>query len=389
MDTSGMLSQEEIDALLNGTNDTVVQPPTESQLLDDMQKDAVGEIGNISMGSAATALSLLLNKKVQITTPEVSITTMSELRTEYPVPCVIIDVKYTQGLRGHNLLMIKLRDAAIIADLMMGGTGENPSEELNELHLSAVSESMNQMMGSTATSLSSMFNKKIDISPPEVRTINLSDSQEFVGNIDENTPIVRISFSMEIGDLIDSKIMQLVPIDFAQEMARNLFGGLGTEEIVENPPAPVVEENTTPPIQAPPPMSPVQQQTAYSAPTMSNFNDSGSQHVVHPTNPVSVQPVQFAQLNTNPSLELPANIGLLMDVPLQVTVELGRTKMAIKDILELGAGSIVELDKLAGEPVDLLVNGKLIAKGEVVVIDENFGLRITDILSPAERVNKL
>lgn len=393
MDTSGMLSQEEIDALLNGASDAAAPSPasgaSENELLDDMEKDAVGEIGNISMGSAATALSLLLNKKVQITTPRVSITSMSELRSEYPVPCVIIDVKYTQGLKGNNLLMIKLQDAAIIADLMMGGSGENPAEELNELHLSAVSEAMNQMMGSTATSLSSMFNKKIDISPPDVRTINLGDMQEVIAALEENTPIVQVSFTMEIGDLINSKIMQLIPIDFAQEMSSHLFGAIGTAEPVEEPSAPVLPVAPEAHQISPPASAMQQAAAAYAAPSMAESQNSGKSHLVQSTSPVSVQPVQFGQLNATPSLDMPANIGLLMDVPLRVTVELGRTKMAIKDILELGSGSIVELDKLAGEPVDLLVNGKLIAKGEVVVIDENFGLRITDILSPAERVNKL
>lgn len=393
MDTSGMLSQEEIDALLNGANN--VDEPTpdesavESDLLEDMQKDAVGEIGNISMGSAATALSLLLNQKVQITTPEVSVTTMSNLRTDYPIPCVAIDVKYTQGLKGHNLLMIRLTDAAIIADLMMGGTGENPTEELNELHLSAVSEAMNQMMGSTATSLSGMFNKKIDISPPNIKTMNLNDKDEVISTIEENDPIVNVSFSMKIGTLIDSKIMQLIPIDFAREMSNHLFGNIGGEEPVTSPAATSSEQAIPVAVQ---PEVAATVATATAPQAIAQYQSVQQQPIMQTqvqTNPVAVQPVQFAPLMPATQSEVPTNIGLLLDVPLQITVELGRTKMAIKDILELGTGSIVELDKLAGEAVDLLVNGKLIAKGEVVVIDENFGLRITDIVSPAERVNKI
>jgi len=395
MDTSGMLSQEEIDALLSGSNDLLTPAAADSEILNDMQKDAIGEIGNISMGSAATALSLLLNKKVDITTPQVSITSIQELRNDYPVPCVVIDVKYTQGLKGSNLLMIGLRESAIIADLMMGGSGDNPPEELNELHLSAVSEAMNQMMGSTATSLSSMFSKKIDISPPKAAKINLGLGDETIDSLEEDKPIVRVSFSMKVGDLIDSKIMQLIPIEFAQGMVENLFGTMGgggeepkaevaaaqaSPEVVDKAPQEIVQSVTPPPISASPTPISLDSAPQYQAPP---------QTIIQHTEPVHVQPVQFTSLKPAPPMVEPTSIGLLMDVPLQVTVELGRTKMAIKDILELGTGSIVELDKLAGEPVNLLVNGKLIAKGEVVVIDENFGLRITDIVSPAERMNKL
>lgn len=386
-----MLSQEEIDALLNGGNDSVETPTNvDGELLNDMQKDAIGEIGNISMGSAATALSLLLNKKVEITTPQVFVTTMQEMRSDYPIPCVLVDVRYTQGLKGSNLLMIGLKESAIIADLMMGGSGDNPPEELNELHLSAVSEAMNQMMGSTATSLSSMFTKKIDISPPKAAKINLGDNDESIDAFDENAPLVQVSFSMKIGDLIDSKIMQLIPIDFAQGMVENLSGGVKSEaNSKESNTASNVPQETSQ-ATAPPVASPTvsQAQVAATAP-LPQYEAPPQAIVQHSTEPVHVQPVQFASFRPAPPAVEPTSIGLLMDVPLQVTVELGRTKMAIKDILELGNGSIVELDKLAGEPVNLLVNGKLIAKGEVVVIDENFGLRITDIVSPAERMNKL
>lgn len=406
MDTSGMLSQEEIDALLKGgssdaepegENNVEVESNTldeaASDDLDPMQMDAVGEIGNISMGSAATALSLLLNQKVQITTPKVTITSINDLRSEYPVPCVIIDVRYTQGLRGSNLLMIRSRDAAVIADLMMGGNGENPSEELNELHLSAVSEAMNQMMGSTATSLSSMFSKKIDISPPQAKLMNLGDKEEVFGSIQEHEPVAKVSFDMQIGNLVDSKIMQLIPLEFAQEMAGNLFGNFGSDEPVASEVAAPPPQTTSPPVTQPISQQPVNQPVTSQQPMdevpVNTQYYSQPQQIIQNTSPVSVQPVQFAPLATAQPMEIPSNIGLLMDVPLQVTVELGRTKMVIKDILELGTGSIVELDKLAGEPVDLLVNGKLVAKGEVVVIDENFGLRITDIVSPAERVSKI
>ncbi|MGM9570950.1 MAG: flagellar motor switch phosphatase FliY [bacterium] len=419
MGENDMLSQDEINALLNGLGSDETESeakPEESvdvtadaaesnesvesasgsgidqNILDGMHKDTLGEIGNISMGSAATTLSMLLNQKVQITTPTVSITNLHEVKNEYPIPCLLVDVKYTQGLTGSNILMIDMKDAAIIADLMMGGDGSNYSEELSEIHLSAVSEAMNQMMGSTATSISGMFGKKIDISPPYVKSIDLSDEKfDFVSDLDENAPLAKVSFKMEIGTLINSNIMQLIPIEFAKEMVNNLLNGMNSNEAIPeiedeiiNEPAPAV--SSAPPAPEPQPVqpnpTPVQpvQQPVMQQPVM-------MPPPVQPQQPVNVQPAQFAPLTAVQPQEIPVNMGLLMDVPLQATVELGRTKMPIKEILDLGVGSIIELDKLAGEPVDLVVNGKLIAKGEVVVIDENFGLRITDILSTSERVS--
>ena len=425
MGENDMLSQDEINALLNGLgsdeteneannaennadNADLTAEAAESNastaadsgneidqnILDGMHKDTLGEIGNISMGSAATTLSMLLNQKVQITTPTVSITNLHEVKNEYPIPCLLVDVKYTQGLTGSNILMIDMKDAAIIADLMMGGDGSNYSEELSEIHLSAVSEAMNQMMGSTATSISGMFGKKIDISPPYVKSIDLSDEKfDFVSDLDENAPLAKVSFKMEIGTLINSNIMQLIPIDFAKEMVNNLLNGMNSNETV-----PEIEEDVIPepaPAVSPPPAAPEPQPVPVQpnpTPVQPIQQPVMQQPVmmpppVQPQQPVNVQPAQFAPLTAVQPQEIPVNMGLLMDVPLQATVELGRTKMPIKEILDLGVGSIIELDKLAGEPVDLVVNGKLIAKGEVVVIDENFGLRITDILSTSERVS--
>ena len=175
-----MISQEEIDALLKGDGNTPpadagaapAPAPAAEDPLTDMQKDALGEIGNISMGSAATTLSVLLGHKVSITTPSVSMSTMNSIRASYPMPYLIVEVGYTMGINGNNVLAIQAQDASIIADLMMGGDGTNPPEELNDIHMSAVGEAMNQMMGAVSTSLSTMFNKKIDISPPKVNLID-------------------------------------------------------------------------------------------------------------------------------------------------------------------------------------------------------------------------
>ncbi|MDD4802263.1 MAG: flagellar motor switch phosphatase FliY [Syntrophomonas sp.] len=388
----GILSQDEIDALLKGGDSSNANDTASSAMqLDDFERDAVGEIGNISMGTSATTLSTLLNKRVSITTPRVSITSPTRLQAEYPLPYVVIEVKYTAGISGSNLLVIKEEDSCIIADIMMGGDGKNADMNLDELKLSAVSEAMNQMMGSATTSLSSMFGKRIDISPPKIIVVDLG--KEDLDSLEEHNEIAQIRFKMEIDDLIDSEIMQLIPIDAAKEMVRNLMGN-STQETTSN------EFIKPSPISSPPPPP----TTAYSQPFIQEAPaaamappqvmwDNQSFNEIHSGvkkgEQFAVQPVQFAPLQETVDVNLPQNIGLIMDVPLDVTVELGKTRKTIKEVLELTAGSIIQLDKMAGEPVDLQVNGKLIAKGEVVVIDESYGIRITTILSPLDRMEKL
>ena len=394
-----MLSQAEIDALLSGALTVDDEPqspgPVGNVVLTPTEIDALGEIGNISMGTSATTLYTLLGQKVTITTPKVSITTWEELSRQYPAHYVAVKVQYTNGLSGDNLLVMQEQDVKIITDLMMGGSGQvDPHTELSELHLSAISEAMNQMVGSAATSLSSMLVKRVDISPPESVLIDLSKD---IGGIafEEGKQIVKIEFSLIVGNLIDSLIMQLLPLSFAQELVANLYNkGSGLPE----EPKPAVAAKPAPK-QAPAPEprpAPYQQQAA-PQPQPQPMNNQPTAYGYgyqmpympqpqHQQPPVNVQPAQFQSFEmVAPALEI-QNIGLLMDVPLQITVELGRTSKKIKEILEFGQGSIIELDKLAGEPVDILVNGKNIAKGEVVVIDESFGVRITDIIHPSKRL---
>ena len=415
-----MISQEEIDALLNGgglpSGDApAAEAPPEGAApaedvsagggaspvvddpLSDMQKDALGEIGNISMGSAATTLSVLLGHKVSITTPSVSMATMSSIRESYPMPYLIVEVGYTVGIDGNNILAIQASDACIIADLMMGGDGTAPPEDLNEIHMSAVGEAMNQMMGAVATSLSSMFNKKIDISPPKVNLIDLGSEDKVTELVSSDEPIVKTSFRMEVDGLIDSEIMQILPLGIATEMVESLMNSGAAEEEAAPPPppppppapAPAAAPPPPPPAPAAAPPPPMPQTAPMPAAPMPMAPQPMYGQQARVAAGVPVQPAQFTPLATAPLQVNDANIGLILDVPLQVTVELGRTKKSIKDVLELTNGSIVELDKLAGEPVDIHVNGKFLAKGEVVVIDENFGVRITDIVSPEERAAKL
>ncbi|UQW98391.1 flagellar motor switch phosphatase FliY [Rummeliibacillus sp. G93] len=401
-----MLSQEEIEALLRGesinNNDDNVDndaSATETynvtDYLDPMSQDALGEIGNISFGSSATALSSLLGQKVEITTPSITMINRTNLEAEFPHPYVAIQVEYTTGLIGMNLLVIKQSDAAIIADLMLGGDGQAPAEDLGEIHLSAVQEAMNQMMGSAATSMSTIFNKKVDISPPMIDLMNISNN-EGTENIPTDELLVKVSFRLKIGNLIDSNIMQLLPLEFSKSLVHQLMNPEQEESAVTATELPETtmqhqqEEIPAAPVNTQQEERPVQQNTQ---PPMNHQQTQEEPYMIQTREqrqPANVQQAQFASFeNTNLKQSEARNLDMLLDIPLQVTVELGRTKRSVKEILELASGSIIELDKLAGEPVDILVNSRLIAKGEVVVIDENFGVRITDILSKADRLNNL
>jgi flagellar motor switch protein FliN len=379
-----MLSQEEIDALLNGDDEAVFnnhfsneKSPSISEYLSSIEQDALGEIGNISFGNSATALSTLLNQKVEITTPTIDLVENESLENEFPSPHVAIRVSFTEGFSGVNLFIIKNQDAAIIADLMLGGDGTSPESELSEIHLSAVQEAMNQMMGSAATSMSSIFDKRIDISPP---TTNILDVNSGKGTdyIPQEEVFVNVSFRLKVGELIDSNIMQLLPIDFAKELVHSLLQADTSTPVQEEK---VVEEIHKQSVNVNNYEKPQEPETKPTTNHIGGFNSREN---------VSVQPADFSEFD---QVSLPANeknnLNMLLDIPLKVSVELGRTKRTIKEILEMGSGSIVELDKLAGEPVDIHVNDKLIAHGEVVVIDENFGVRVTDILSQSERIKKL
>ncbi len=381
----GMLSQEEIDALTGGNSATSKADSGSSSehTLTAAERDAVGEIANINMGTAATTLSTLLNHKVTITTPRVSYVTMNELSEQYDRPCVFIHISYIDGIDGNNILILKEQDVKIITDLMMGGDGSNTDGELSELHLSAISEAMNQMMGSAATSLSSMLEKKVDISPPSASLVDLNDTiddDKIVSFLDDE--IVQISFDMKIGDLVDSQIMQLYPFDFARDLYQKFMGNTeasADKAAAEQPQVPVQPapqpQMDAPQMQANPQMPQPQMQAN---PQMAQ--PQMQQPYMMPAPNMAVQPAQFQTFNQEISpLLQQENIDLIMDVPLEVTVELGRSNKSIKEILDFAPGTIIELDKLAGEPVDILVNGKFVAKGEVVVIEENFGIRIVEI----------
>lgn len=390
MMNDGMLSQDEIDALLkvgseeeeDQEQDVNSQAIDTSSYLTSLEEDTLGEIGNISFGSSATTLSTLLNQKVEITTPTVSVVGHEDLTNEFTFEHVSVEVKYVEGFIGQNVFVIKSEDASIISDIMLGGDGTNPSGELNEIHISAVQEAMNQMMGAAATSMSTIFEKKVDISPPLIKKENIEN--ESTDDLDAKDKVyVKVSFQLKVGTLIDSNIMQLIPIPFANELVEELMKNSRKE--TEKEQAAAVEQlerhNQN-----------EQNQHQTQEPVQEPVHESKQQRLGDNVNQASSN-VQQATFSTFEQVELSKNeqrnLDLLLDIPLKVSVELGRTKRTIKDILDLSSGSIIELDKLAGEPVDIFVNEKLIAKGEVVVIDENFGVRVTDIISQSERLMKL
>ena len=382
----GMLSQEEINALLNSMNTPSASPSPVSVPdggLTDAEKDAIGEISNISMGTAATTLSQLINQKVNITTPTVSYATWDSLLTEFEEPCVCIQVLYTSGLEGNNILILKENDVKVITNLMMGGDGTDINEDLTDLHLSAIGEAMNQMMGSASTSMSSMLNKKIDISPPTASLVKLTEIMNATDIADFLTgTFVKVSFKMEIGSLINSEIMQMYSIDFAKSIYEK-FISMTDEQSSAPAPQPTPKAAPQP---APQPQPQMQNQgmfaDTFGAP--SGMYAQPTQAVpfqAPPVQNVNIAPVQFQPfMEMNNPLLKTENIDLLLDVPLEVTAELGRTSKSIKEILEFSPGTIIELNRLAGEPIDVLVNGKYVAKGEVVVIEETFGIKVTEVI---------
>ena len=487
-----MLSQDEINALLQGMDlsdtadgsDAAASAPENStadnndngyvtdtkptigdgEALTDVEKDAIGEVANISMGSSATTLYSLVNRKVNITTPVVTLATWNTLLDTYEKPCVFIQIKYTQGLDGTNILVLKEHDVKVITDLMMGGDGTNTDGELGELHLSAISEAMNQMMGSAATSLSTLLQTVIDISPPESSLFDLTEVKDgkeiapFLGGT-----FVKIAFRMQIDDLVDSTIMQLYPIDFAKKLVetfintqmssldgaveeqsaqvkdsaseQNMQGSAAMAGTTDHMPQPGMDsmgqqgsvnmngmnQMVMNPMgnmgmnqmgNTPMGMTGVNQMGGMdmnqmgmnqmgnmngmnpmgnSSMGMNGMNQMGNMNSMGMMNQmgmpgqnvqnVNVQPAQFQSFsNDQMGMTGQENIGLIKDVPLEVTVELGRTTKSISDILDFSPGTIIELDRIAGEPIDVLVNGKFVAKGEVVVIEESFGVRITEII---------
>ncbi|BCZ48639.1 flagellar motor switch phosphatase FliY [Clostridium gelidum] len=391
--SNNFLSQEEINALLagedtpSGEGENTSSDPGNSEvdIITDVDKDLLGEIGNISMGSASTALYQLINLQVNITTPVVTVTTLREIKEGFETPNIVLDIEYTAGIIGRNILIIKISDGLVISNLMMGGDGTvEDGHELSEIEISAVSEAMNQMIGSAATSMATMFGRKVDISPPiskvvEDGSIPLSDA------IPEDEPIVRVSFKLTIGDIVDSNIMQIFPIKTAKHIVAIMTGEDKVEEAAKSAQSqPIANKEIN---QRPDPV--IVEQPQYQPEPQYQSQPQYEQPMQRMQQPVEVHQAAFEPLVPQRNIPPIKNIDLILDVPLDISVVLGRTKKSIQDILNLGTGSLIELDKLAEEPVEILVNGKQIALGEVVVVDENFGIRITNIVSSVERIKRI
>lgn len=333
----------------------------DSAILSEEEKDTLGEIGNICMGTSATTLSTLISKRVVITTPRVTICKGKDYLKEYEKPVVATEVSYTQGLDGHNVFVLKKEDALLITNLLMGdGSTE---EQIGELYLSAMSEVMNQMVGASSTALADILHVDINISPPIITEFSQED--QIIGTVFSDDVLIQINFKMEIDGLLASNIMQLMPFAFGKKLAASLLYG---EEQV-----------------------PAQQELKDPADGFKN-KEGTEKSMDAPVNKPSSDEKKAMDLKTakfqsfdeggiDRSVNVPQqNIDLIIDVPLQVTVVLGKTKKSIREILNLGLGSVIVLDRLAGEMVDVLVNGKTFARGEVVVIDDNYGVRITEMM---------
>lgn len=349
MANDNILDQSEIDALIRGIDSS------DKKDLTAMEKDTLAEIGNISMGSAATALSTLINRKVTITVPDVSVASLADVQQSYPIPCIVVDVKYQTGLQGSNLLVIKEEDAAVIGALMMGLDESEFPDVVDEITMSALSEAMNVMMGSAATSMSELFNRLINISPPDAFRQNLGEDIDVLGAGDDMVAV--ISFRFYISDLVDSVMLQLIDLDFAKEMVASLFAA---EESAEMDSAEVAD---------PAPDIPVEPEVEPAGTLAWDSLIADEKQAIH----------DLGNLN----------IELIKDIPVKVRAILGRTKMSIENILKLGPGHIMELDTLDGEPIDVYANNTLIARGEVVVVGEQFGIRITEISTASNRIKSI
>lgn len=345
--------------------------------------DLIGEVGNISMSQAATTLSSILNHRVSITTPRVTKVRFASLMEGIKTPKVATTVEYKEGVIGTNLMLLQVRDASIIADLMMGGPGNAKDDaEFGDLELSAVAEAMNQMIGSASTSMATMINRKVDILPPTVKLWGEPDNISYDG-INPDSIVYRISFNLDVEGLIESEIMQIFTKEMVNDIAAAMMADKATvvndrEVPAEEQPAPVAPQPEPAPAAAPAPQPQPQAQP-----------QPQPQAAPQPKQPpVEVSQPSFQTLDGHAQVE-GDNLDLLMDIPLNLSVVLGTSRKSVREILSFNTGSVIELEKLTDEPLDILLNGKLIAQGEVVVINDNFGVRITNILSQSQRINNM
>ncbi|MBC2579747.1 flagellar motor switch phosphatase FliY [Clostridium sp. DJ247] len=372
---SNGLSQEEINALLEGnvSNEEISTSNDKSETiaLTDIGKDVLGEVGNISMGSAATALSDMIGKKVNITTPVISVTTLKNMRESFKIPNIALEIKYVTGIAGKNVLLMKVSDAAIVANLMMGGTGQVSSETLSEIEESAVSEAMNLMIGSAATSMATLFARKVDISPPKSKIWD-SMTSEMLDDIQEEEEVIQVAFKLNVENLIDSVIMQVLSMETAQKIISIMMGTETVDEpVIDNPPTDIVIESKQDAVEK------MKEQAIIMNESESEENVVSSYSLDNNSLDYKVQKVGYKQFADSDNFS--KNTNSLFDVPLNIQIVLGNAQRSIKEILNFNNGTLLELNQVADQPVELHVNGKIIAYGEVVEVNGNLGIHIIDI----------
>ncbi len=434
----------------------------DKKILTDDEIDAIGEVLNISMGAAATAVSTMLERQVVITTPKICQNQFKNVDFSSLEPAVVVKIKYIQGLSGINVIVLRRNDMGIILDLLMGNDASGSDEyEFDEMSMSAACEVMNQMMGSSATALSEMLNKAVNISTPQATLVeNSNDAQSIFNDIDENENVVEISFKMTIKDTLDTTFTSIMPLRLSREIVKAVNGEIEeagaaqpqlqqapqqtvaqpqppqqtiiqpqTPQQVPQPPIPIqpampIEPHYPPyaaqtpnaypyqppygqpfdpafqymqyqqPIPQPPyPQQPYGQpypkQNPYGQPNQYQEQQQNTRYVMPSLNVKQAEFPDFSGKNTSASSGFGSNMNMLMGVQLEVSVVIGRAKQKIKDVLELGQGSVIELDKQTGSPAEIVVNGQLIAYGDVVVVGDNFGIRITDIVGTKELIDSL
>lgn len=425
-----------------------------------MEIDAIGEILNISLGASATAVSIMLDARVDITTPKVSVQARDEFEFSNIKPAICVEITYVEGLEGKNIMLLKRQDVKAIIEMLMGM--EIPDEEfvMDEMNISAICEVMNQMMGASATALSELLSMPVNISTPKPHEVDSVEQfkEEFFADEEE---MVVIHFDLKIEDKMESEFLNVMPIKLAKRLVSGFLADMGAtpeteaapapQETKAGPasaseaaaPAPEAQPAATVPTPASAPASEMPQEavpatpaaptpaapTPAAQPAAATVPTPAPQPQASAAAPITQAPVQQVTMDSGvvnnmmqmmdmmrqsmemqqqmiqqqvqqnhaprrlkvhsapkPNLSGDAeqnpdeNLDLIMDVPMEVSVEIGRTQKYVKDILDLNKGSLVVLDKLAGDQVDLYVNGQCIAKGDVVVVDDNFGIRITEIL---------
>ncbi|MEW5919719.1 MAG: flagellar motor switch phosphatase FliY [Bacillota bacterium] len=381
-------------ALLSDLGDL---PEKEKEDLNMLQKDALAEVGNISLGASATALAKLLNRRVQITTPAVTLTTMAEVRANYPTPCLVVTVNYSKGLTGHNILILKRDDALAIVGVMMGLEPPERLLELGEMEISGISEAMNQMMGSAATAMSDLFQRTIDISPPHVEVKDLHVEKLDIAEMDDENLVVQVAFHMEVEALLDSKLLQLIPLPFARGISDYLLSSVGAaepegEDIGED----VLEDFNFGDIS-------VEDFLERSAPATTEVVGLGKVFAGEEqaeeaaaglfsglemfTRALAGDTADNQDANPNASTKVwqdyeYSRIDMIRDIPVNIHVLLGKTRLPLKKIFSILPGEAITLDRYLGEPVDVFANDRLVAKGEVVMVNGQFGFKIIDMIRP-------